>query len=105
MSVSDQLCAAVCDWCEQIKKAPAGHQLSFSLSVLHLTRARFQELLPLLRPLTMDGEAEVDASLEDAGTRIAVLVKRMRPTVYRITPTGTASDWSAGLFLPRGGRK
>ena len=65
-------------------------------------------ILILLRPLTMDGEADVEAMLEDAGTRIVVSVKRMKPTVYRITPSGLGADWGAArsdLFLPKGGRR
>lgn len=106
MSLSDTICAHVADWSEQVKTAPAGQQLSFSLPVLHLTRARFQELLPLFRPLTMDGEVDVEAMLEDAGTRIVVNVRRAKPTVYRITSGSLGLDLGAGrpdLFLPKGG--
>lgn len=98
------ICANVAQWCEQVKTTPAGQQVSFSLPVLRLTRARFQEVLPLFRPLTMDGEADVEAMLEDAGTRIVVNVRRMKPTVFRITPSGAGMDWNTNLFLPKGGR-
>lgn len=104
MSLSDTLCAHVAQWSEEVKRAPAGQACTFQLSVLHLTRARFEELLPLLRPLTLDGEAEVEATLENAGTNIVVTARRKKPTVYRITPDGLGSDWNPSLFLPKGGR-
>lgn len=103
MSLSDTICAHVAQWTDEIKVTPAGQRRVFSLAVLHLTRMRFQELLPLFRPLTLDGEADVEVTLENAGTLIVVHVQRQRPTTYRITPS-TGSDLNSALFFPRGSR-